>query len=303
MENSSEEVLEPSVVSEADSSRGAVVESHEVTSKDTANLEPNEFDTTKTEIDTKGGVESDRHQYTDLEKAQYSFHKQLSKQRRKYESMLGDLQSRLEKLENPNKYAKRLRNDFETDDDYINYLAENKFQDVLQKQLKAYEEQQQKINEQAEQDRILQNEVNDRINEFYPDEASKAEFKSAINDANQAWGLVDIIDSEENKDISDFILYSPVGPRIMHYLAQNKNVADDIFNSNERIRNMKLRNIEFMCYNQNSFGSPNTNSNSQVTNQQTNTSSIKPIGRPGVQQNTIKRPWDSKEGLLKLAGF
>lgn len=297
MEESSENIIESNVGSEAGTNVDAVTVSNDTTSNDTASREPSGIDTAKTDLDTKGSVESDKHQYTDLERANYSFHKQLSKQKRKYESMLSEMQSRLERLENPTKYAKKLRNDFETDDDYINYLAESKFQDVLTKQLRDYEERQKKLEEQNEQDRILQNEVNNRINEFYPDESSKNEFKSAINDANQTWGLVDIIDSDENKDISDFILYSPVGPKIMHYLAQNKNVAEDIFNSNERIRNMKLRNIEFMCYN-----SVNTNTNSQQTIQQS-TSINKPIGRPGVQQNVIKKPWDSKEGLLKLAGF
>ena len=66
-------------------------------------------------------------QYSHEEQMTYSFKRQLAKQRSKYEQQIADLQrqweERFDKLENPAKYAPKTRKDFEYDDDYVKYLA------------------------------------------------------------------------------------------------------------------------------------------------------------------------------------
>jgi hypothetical protein len=247
------------------------------------------------------GVDS-KPQYTELEKANYSFHKQLNRQKKKYESLIEEMkksyEDRFERLEHPEKYAPKQRNDFGTDDEYIRYMAKEQFQDVLKAQMAEYEKQQKELEEVNAQEALLKEEVNRKIDEFYPDEVSKNDFKATIGEANREWDMVTSIDAPENKDLSDFILYSPVGPMIMYELAKNKEMTEDILNTtNPNLRNMKMRNIEWHCFRK---GSNVVTNKTEAPVAPTNP--IKPVGRPGVQQSITNKPWETKEGLLKLAG-
>ena len=73
-----------------------------------------EVEVSETTNEAKGS--SGKRQYSDLEKAQYSFHKQFSKQKAKYEKMLEDqkksYEERFDRLEHPEKYKKKTRADF-----------------------------------------------------------------------------------------------------------------------------------------------------------------------------------------------
>ena len=288
---------------------GAATQSENIadnTPSEISNVEAEHENKVTSDVENKevinNGVDS-KPQYTELEKANYSFHKQLNRQKKKYESLIEEMkksydEDRFERLEHPEKYAPKQRNDFGTDDEYIRYMAKEQFQDVLKAQMAEYEKQQKELEEVNAQEALLKEEVNRKIDEFYPDEVSKNDFKATIGEANREWDMVTSIDAPENKDISDFILYSPVGPMIMYELAKNKEMTEDILNTtNPNLRNMKMRNIEWHCFRK---GSNVVTNKTEAPVAPTNP--IKPVGRPGVQQSITNKPWETKEGLLKLAG-
>lgn len=93
------------------------------------------------EPEPKKDPKTDKSQFSDLEKAEFSFKKQLGKQKQKYESILADqkkafasLQERLEKLENPDKYKEKFRENFQTDDEYIDYIVQQRMNKILDEQ-------------------------------------------------------------------------------------------------------------------------------------------------------------------------
>ena len=67
--------------------------------------------------------------------------KKSEKQKQKYESILAEqkkafasLQDRLDKLENPDKYKEKFRENFQTDDEYIDYIVQQRMNKILDEQ-------------------------------------------------------------------------------------------------------------------------------------------------------------------------
>ena len=75
---------------------------------------------------------------TELERAQYSFHKQFAKQNKKHAEELAEMKKLVESLKdqikNPDKYRPKYRDDFNTADEYIDYRSEQKFNKLMEEQ-------------------------------------------------------------------------------------------------------------------------------------------------------------------------
>lgn len=169
-------------------------------------------------------------QYTDLEKAQYSFKRQLAKQRSKYEKQIEDLQrqweERFDKLENPAKYAPKTRKDFEYDDDYVKYLASEQVNAALEAKIAEYTKQQEEEQRQAQVDAEYRTMLDQSVKSIYNTPESEAEWRAKVGEGMKA-GLGSLIDSDQ--DLSNYIIFSPIGPKIMYELATNKKAVQDIF--------------------------------------------------------------------------
>lgn len=169
-------------------------------------------------------------QYTDLEKAQYSFKRQLAKQRSKYEKQIEDLQrqweERFDKLENPAKYAPKTRKDFEYDDDYVKYLASEQVNAALEAKIAEYTKQQEEEQRQAQVDAEYRTMLDNSVKSIYNTPESEAEWRAKVGEGMKA-GLGSLIDSDQ--DLSNYIIFSPIGPKIMYELATNKKAVQDIF--------------------------------------------------------------------------
>ena len=169
-------------------------------------------------------------QYTDLEKAQYSFKRQLAKQRSKYEQQIAEMQrqweERFDKLENPAKYAPKTRKDFEYDDDYVKYLASEQVNAALEAKLAEYAKQQEEEQRQAQVDAEYRSMLDKSVKSIYNTPESEAEWRSKVGEGMKA-GLGSLIDSDQ--DLSNYIIFSPIGPKIMYELATNKKAVQDIF--------------------------------------------------------------------------
>lgn len=193
------------------------------------------------------GVQPEKPQYTDLERAQYSFKKQLGKQKAKYERQIAEMQkaweARFDKLEHPEKYAPKTRADFETDDDFINHLVDDKVQAILAKKLEDYQKQEEEDKKQSEIENQYKTRVTDNVAKLYPDEQSRMEYQQAV-DAALKDGLGDVL--EQDSDLCQYIMLSPMGPKLMYHLATDINAVDALFAEGVTpiARQFKIREME-----------------------------------------------------------
>ena len=226
-------------------------------------------------------------QYTDLEKAQYSFKRQLAKQRSKYEKQIADLQrqweERFDKLENPAKYAPKTRKDFEYDDDYVKYLASEQVNAALESKLAEYAKQQEEEQRQAQVDAEYRSMLDQSVKSIYNTPESEAEWRSKVGEGMKA-GLGSLIDSDQ--DLSNYIIFSPIGPKIMYELATNKKAVQDIFTIGmtpdgraiPRSPVDRMRKMEELA--------ERLSSRTSINN---NIQPVKPIGKPRNQQGSQER--------------
>lgn len=244
-------------------------------------------------VTDKGTVTEQKPQYTDLEKAQYSFHKQFSKQKAKYEKQLAErdsqmkeLMARLDKLENPAKYAPKTRDQFDNDDDFINDLVDTKVQAILAKRLEEYQKQDEEKQRQNEIETQYKNRVNDAVSKLYPDDASRAKYQETIDSALQD-GLGDVL--EQDEDLCKYIMLSPVGPKIMFELASNIDSVDSLFGEGTTpiSRQFKIREIEAKLM---ASPAPTAVPNNQTPAvEQPKPKEIKVVGQPGKQVGTATK--------------
>lgn len=226
-----------------------------------------------------------RPQYTELEQATYSFKKQLGKQKAKYERQIADMQKaweeRFDKLEHPEKYAPKTRADFETDDDFINHLVDDKVQAILQQKLAEYQKQEEETKAQTELESKYKTRVTDNVAKLYPDEQMRKEYQSAVDEALKD-GLGDVL--EQDSDLCQYIMLSPMGPKIMYELATNIQSVDELFGEGVTpiMRQFKIREMESRLAAQ---PAP------VVTPAPTAVQPIKPavVGQPGKTTGTAQR--------------
>ena len=201
-------------------------------------------------VDDKGTQQVEKPQYTDLQKAQYSFHKQFSKQRARYEKQLADrdnqlreMMERLERLEHPEKYAPKTRNDFQTDDEFINHIVDGKVEALLKQKLEDYQKQEEENRKQTELESKYKTRVSENVAKLYADEAARKEYQSVIDTALSE-GLGDVLD--QDADLSRYIMLSPLGPKIMYELASNEESVESLFGEGVTPleRQFKIREIE-----------------------------------------------------------
>lgn len=193
------------------------------------------------------GVQPEKPQYTYLERAQYSFKKQLGKQKAKYERQIAEMQkaweARFDKLEHPEKYAPKTRADFETDDDFINHLVDDKVQAILAQKLEDYQKQEEEDKKQSEIENQYKTRVTDNVAKLYPDEQSRMEYQQAV-DAALKDGLGDVL--EQDSDLCQYIMLSPMGPKLMYNLATDIQAVDALFAEGVTpiARQFKIREME-----------------------------------------------------------
>jgi chromosome segregation ATPase len=232
----------------------------------------------------------DKSALSDLDKATYSFRRQLSKQKSKYEAQISDLEARLKKLETPAP-ERKYRDAFKTDDEYIGYLTEEKVNALMEAKMsemqKNFEEQQERIRQSQEHDR----EIEEGINSWFPDD-KRYEYQRAVEDAFGK-GLSDLLEQEKN--VLEYLHQTPNSSRILYEMATNPEVVQNIFNQrNPLFRLMAVRDLENKLVSEkDSFmkpaptPAPSTETVAPAAPTQAPVNNLaKPIGRPGAENKT-----------------
>lgn len=243
-------------------------------------------------------------QYTDLEKAQYSFHKQFARQKAKHEQEIANLREEfskrlaeeIDKVKNPAKYAPKTRKDFEYDDDYVKYLANEKVNEVLEAKIAEYTKQQEEEQRQAQVDEEYRNMLDKTVKSIYNTPEAEADWRAKVNEGMKA-GLGSLIDGDQ--DLSNYIIFSPIGPKIMYELATNKKTVQDIFTIGmtpdgraiPRSPGDRMRKMEELA---------ERLSRTDINNIRTNVQPVKPIGRPGINKEVKKDIFSDPKALLDM---
>lgn len=243
-------------------------------------------------------------QYTDLEKAQYSFHKQFARQKAKHEQEIANLREEfskrlaeeIDKVKNPAKYAPKTRKDFEYDDDYVKYLANEKVNEVLEAKIAEYTKQQEEEQRQAQVDEEYRNMLDKTVKSIYNTPEAEKDWRAKVGEGMKA-GLGSLIDGDQ--DLSNYIIFSPIGPKIMYELATNKKTVQDIFTIGmtpdgraiPRSPGDRMRKMEELA---------ERLSRTDINNIRTNVQPVKPIGRPGINKEVKKDIFSDPKALLDM---
>lgn len=239
-------------------------------------------------------------QYSHEEQMTYSFKRQLAKQRSKYEKQLADMQrqweERFDKLENPAKYAPKTRKDFEYDDDYVKYLANEQVNAAIEAKIAEYQKQQEEEQRQAQVDAEYRNMLDQSVKSIYNTPEAEADWRAKVGEGMKA-GLGAVIDSDQ--DLSNYIIFSPIGPKIMYELATNKKAVQDIFtigttpdgHAIPRSPGDRMRKMEELA---------ERLSRTDINNNRTNVQPVKPIGKPGINKEVKKDIFSDPKALLDM---
>ena len=243
-------------------------------------------------------------QYTDLEKAQYSFHKQFARQKAKHEQEIANLRAEfdkrlaeeIDKVKNPAKYAPKTRKDFEYDDDYVKYLANEQVNAALEAKIAEYQKEQEEEQRQAQVDAEYRNMLDKTVKSIYNTPEAEADWRAKVGEGMKA-GLGSLIDGDQ--DLSNYIIFSPIGPKIMYELATNKKTVQDIFtigmtpdgHAIPRSPIDRMRKMEELA---------ERLSRTDINNNRTNVQPVKPIGRPGINKEVKKDIFSDPKALLDM---
>ena len=238
-------------------------------------------------------------QFSHEEQMTYSFKRQLAKQRSKYEKQIEDLkrqwEERFDKLENPAKYAPKTRKDFEYDDDYVKYLANEQVNAALEAKIAEYQKQQEEEQRQAQVDAEYRNMLDKTVKSIYNTPELEKDWREKVGEGMKA-GLGSLIDGDQ--DLSNYIIFSPIGPKIMYELATNKKTVQDIFtigmtpdgHAIPRSPVDRMRKMEELA---------ERLSRTDINNR-TNVQPVKPIGRPGINKEVKKDIFSDPKALLDM---
>lgn len=238
----------------------------------------------ETEQNEKGSSERSK-----LEQASYSFRKQLAKNKQKYETRYNDLQSqyndllaRLDKLEHPEKYQPLNRAQFETDDDYINKLVEERFNNVWQAKLEEARKQYENENKQNEEINAYRSRADENVKKLFKTPEAEKQYRDTIAKALND-GLGELVDTD--KEVAMYIMRSDLGPKILYEMATNPKIVEDMFGEGvtEMDRQFKIRDLE----------------NKLRTAMVTPAAPV--IGKPGIQAQQPNRGsiFDSDDSVLE----
>ena len=251
-------------------------------------------------------------QFSHEEQMTYSFKRQLAKQRSKHEQEIANLRAEfdkrlaeeidkrlaeeIDKVKNPAKYAPKTRADFQYDDDYVKYLANEQVNAALEAKIAEYQKQQEAEQRQAQVDEEYRNMLDKTVKSIYNTPETEKDWREKVGAGMKA-GLGAMIDSDQ--DLSNYIIFSPIGPKIMYELATNKKTVQDIFtigmtpdgHAIPRSPGDRMRKMEELA---------ERLSRADINNNRTNVQPVKPIGRPGINKEVKKDIFSDPKALLDM---
>lgn len=238
---------------------------------------------------------------TELERAQYSFHKQFAKQNRKHAEELAEMKKLVESLQdqikNPDKYRPKYRDDFNTADEYIDYRSEQKFNKLMEEQRAKMEQEAKEKSEYDAMTNYYRERAQKHINTLYPTDEAKAHYKEVVDKAFND-GLGELLDKDEN--VSNYLMRRPYGPAILMAIAEEPETYlsrlydDPYMNTRERLD--ELKDIEREVINK----LEQAKKQAEIASQQHTATPAEPpkvVGKPGINATAKRNIWDDDKAL------
>lgn len=236
--------------------------------------------------------------YSHEEQMTFSFKRQLAKQRTKHEQEMAEMRKLVESLQdrinNPDKYRPKYRDDFNTADEYIDYRSEQKFNKLMEEQRAKEEKAAKEKSDFDAMTNYYRERAQKNINTLYPTDEAKAHYKEVVDKAFND-GLGDLLDKDEN--VSNFLMRRPYGPAILMAIAESPNeyldrlYSDPYMSSSDRIE--ELRDIEHEIINK----IEQAKKEEQIKTENVNQEQPKVVGKPGISTQTKRNIWDDEKAL------
>ena len=236
--------------------------------------------------------------YSHEEQMTFSFKRQLAKQRTKHEQEMAEMRKLVESLQdrlnNPDKYRPKYREDFNTADEYIDYRSEQKFNKLMEEQRAKEEKAAKEKSDFDAMTNYYRERAQKNINTLYPTDEAKAHYKEVVDKAFND-GLGDLLDKDEN--VSNFLMRRPYGPAILMAIAESPNeyldrlYSDPYMSSSDRIE--ELRDIEHEIIKK----LEQAKKEEQIKTENVNQEQPKVVGKPGISTQTKRNIWDDEKAL------
>lgn len=236
--------------------------------------------------------------YSHEEQMTFSFKRQLAKQRTKHEQEMAEMRKLVESLQdrinNPDKYRPKYRDDFNTADEYIDYRSEQKFNKLMEEQRAKEEKAAKEKSDFDAMTNYYRERAQKHINTLYPTDEAKSHYKEVVDKAFND-GLGDLLDKDEN--VSNFLMRRPYGPAILMAIAESPNeyldrlYSDPYMSSSDRID--ELRDIEHEIIKK----LEQAKKEEQIKTESVNQEQPKVVGKPGISTQTKRNIWDDEKAL------
>lgn len=236
--------------------------------------------------------------YSHEEQMTFSFKRQLAKQRTKHEQEMAEMRKLVESLQdrinNPDKYRPKYRDDFNTADEYIDYRSEQKFNKLMEEQRAKEEKAAKEKSDFDAMTNYYRERAQKNINTLYPTDEAKAHYKEVVDKAFND-GLGDLLDKDEN--VSNFLMRRPYGPAILMAIAESPNeyldrlYSDPYMSSSDRIE--ELRDIEHEIIKK----LEQAKKEEQIKTENVNQEQPKVVGKPGISTQSKRNIWDDDKAL------
>lgn len=236
--------------------------------------------------------------YSHEEQMTFSFKRQLAKQRTKHEQEMAEMRKLVESLQdrinNPDKYRPKYRDDFNTADEYIDYRSEQKFNKLMEEQRAKEEKAAKEKSDFDAMTNYYRERAQKHINALYPTDEAKSHYKEVVDKAFND-GLGDLLDKDEN--VSNFLMRRPYGPAILMAIAESPNeyldrlYSDPYMSSSDRID--ELRDIEHEIIKK----LEQAKKEEQIKTESVNQEQPKVVGKPGISTQSKRNIWDDEKAL------
>lgn len=166
------------------------------------------------------------------DKVEHAFKKQLSKQKAKHEAEIAEIKASFQKQFDEFKASMapkeepKTRADFENDDSYIKYLADQQVNNIMSERDAKAAADAAEAEEKRKEEEALRAENDEKVRTFgensrnaFKDEASYAEYTKKVNRAIDN-GLGEILDTVPS--VRDFIFKNPEGPIVLNKMLSDR---------------------------------------------------------------------------------
>lgn len=247
---------------------------------------------------------------SEYDKMVYSFRKQMGKAKDKwteqinnYEKRFKDFDDKLNKITNPEKPLRR--DDFKTDDEFIEALINNGVEKRWAEKEKLMREEYEKYEAQQKEEYEHRKELDEGINKWWPNADERKKFVETVQGAFDK-GLSKLLEEEQN--VMNYLHQTPNQSLVLYELATNPNAVQEVFSiKNPLMRLMAVRDIENRLVAERNAPKP------QVTQQQTQAleqpanaeqkpinNLSKPVGKPGTQVDAEPDMFSNEDSLLSF---